>query len=107
MPLPADSFWRALSDPSRRALYERLSREGALAVKTLTEGAGISQPAVSRHLALLSEAGLVTHRRDGREVLYAADPAALAPLVDWAQEMTAFWSGRLDGLETLLKRMDQ
>ena len=105
--LPPDDLFRALSDPSRRALFERLCREGEATVGALTEGAGISQPAVSKHLALLKAAGLVADRPAGRQTHYSARPEALAPLSDWAARMTEFWNARLDALEDLLTRMDQ
>ena len=107
MPPSADTLWRALSDPTRRALFETLTREGAQPVKALTATVEISQPAVSRHLSVLAEAGLVHPRKDGREIHYSADLAALAPIVGWARQMTAFWDQRLDDLDQLLKRMDQ
>src|SRR3569833_3327686 len=100
-------IFRALGDPTRRALYERLSRHGEHSVHALTDGAGVSQPAVSKHLGVLKAAGLVRDRRQGRETHYSADLAVLRPLVDWADRYTAFWRGRLDALEDLLKRMDQ
>jgi DNA-binding transcriptional ArsR family regulator len=73
----------------------------------LTEEAGVSQPAVSKHLGVLKSAGLVRHRRAGRETHYRAQPKALAPLIDWMSLYGAFWRDRFDRLETLLKRMDQ
>jgi DNA-binding transcriptional ArsR family regulator len=103
----ADALFRALSDPTRRALFERLCREGEHTVAVLTSGAGVSQPVVSKHLGILREAGLVRGRIDGRQTHYSADRAALAPLVDWTREMGAFWEGRFDALENLLERMDQ
>ncbi|NDV00194.1 ArsR/SmtB family transcription factor [Pseudoroseicyclus tamaricis] len=105
--MTADSLFRSLSDPTRRALFERLCREGEQAVALLTQGAGVSQPAVSKHLAVLREAGLVTARPQGRQTHYSARPEALSPLVDWTAEMAGFWESRLDVLESLLKRMDQ
>lgn len=102
-----DLTFKALADPTRRAIFERLCREGAQTVATLTTGAGISQPAVSKHLAVLKQAGLVLDRPDGRQTHYRAQLDALAPLVDWTSEMASFWKGRLDRLEDLLKRMDQ
>lgn len=107
---PTDShadLFRALGDPTRRALFERLSRGGELTVHALTQGAGVSQPAVSKHLAVLKSAGLVRDRREGRETHYAARPEALKPLVDWMTLYGAFWEGRFDRLEDLLRRMDQ
>jgi DNA-binding transcriptional ArsR family regulator len=106
MPEP-DTLFKALGDPTRRALYERLARGGEQTVHALTGPAGVSQPAVSKHLAVLKAAGLVRDRREGRETHYSAEPKALGPLVDWMAHYGAFWEGRLNRLEDLLKRMDQ
>lgn len=102
-----DVLFATLADPTRRALFERLCRDGALTVGTLTAGAGISQPAVSKHLGVLKRAGLVRDRHEGRLTHYSAEPRALAPLADWTKRMTGFWEGRFDELEQLLARMDQ
>ena len=102
-----DLVFRALSDPTRRAIFERLSREGELTVHVVTGQAGISQPAVSKHLAQLKLAGLVRDRRQGRETHYSVDPQGLGPLIEWTTEMAAFWRSRFDDLEDLLNRMDQ
>jgi DNA-binding transcriptional ArsR family regulator len=102
-----DLLFRALADPTRRALFERLCRKGEQTVGALTARAGISQPAVSKHLAVLKQAGLVRDRHEGRERHYSAHPGALAPLLDWAGQMRTFWEGRIDQLEDLLKRMNQ
>jgi DNA-binding transcriptional ArsR family regulator len=101
-----DEVFRALADPTRRAIYERLMREGEQTVRALTDFAGVSQPAVSKHLALLKVAGLVHHRPTGRQVHYRADPQGLAPLADWMKQYGAFWESRFDRLEDLLERMD-
>ena len=103
----ADALFKALADPTRRALFERLCREGERTVGVLTAGAGVSQPVVSKHLGVLKDAGLVRGRIDGRQTHYSAELAALGPLVDWTKEMAKFWDGRFDALETLLGRMDQ
>jgi DNA-binding transcriptional ArsR family regulator len=97
----------ALADPTRRAIFERLSREGEQTVRVLTDHAGVSQPAVSKHLGVLKLAGLVRDRRDGRRTHYSAQPEGLAPLIDWMGLYGAFWRQRLDRLEDLLNRMDQ
>jgi DNA-binding transcriptional ArsR family regulator len=76
-------------------------------VGALTAQAGVSQPAVSKHLGVLKQAGLVRDRPAGRQTHYSAQLAALAPLIDWTGEMTGFWEGRFDDLEDLLRRMDQ
>lgn len=107
MPATDDILFKTLSDPTRRALFERLCRDGEQTVGALTAGAGVSQPAVSKHLGVLKEAGLVRDRPHGRQTHYSADPMALRPLVDWASRMTGFWEARFDDLEDLLKRMDQ
>jgi len=107
VPNARDVLFRTLADPTRRALFERLCREGEQTVAALTAQAGVSQPAVSKHLGLLREAGLVRHRHDGRQTHYRAQPDALAPLIDWTGQMAGFWQSRFDRLEDLLKRMDQ
>ena len=105
-PAPDDLF-KALADPTRRALFERLLREGELNVRALTEQSGVSQPAVSKHLGVLKLAGLVLERPEGRAVHYRAAPRGLAPLMDWMRFYAVFWDERMDRLETLLNRMDQ
>ena len=102
-----DMLFRTLADPTRRAIFERLCREGEQTVTALTARAGVSQPAVSKHLGILKQAGLVSDRQEGRLTHYGAQLGALAPLVDWTREMAGFWERRFDALEDLLKRMDQ
>lgn len=102
-----DTIFRSLADPTRRAIFERLCLDGDQNVLALTEQAGISQPAVSKHLAVLKQAGLVSGWQEGRQTRYAANVEALAPLVDWTRTMSRFWDAKLDGLDELLKRMDQ
>jgi len=102
-----DVLFRSLADPTRRAIFERLCREGEKTVGTLTARAGVSQPVVSKHLGILKQAGLVRGRHEGRETHYSAQLCALAPLIDWASQMAGFWEDRFDDLENLLKRMDQ
>jgi len=102
-----DALFRILADPTRRAIFERLCRDGEQTVGALTARAGVSQPAVSKHLGVLKGAGLVRDRHEGRQTHYSAQAAALAPLVDWSSQMTGFWQSRFDDLEDLLKRMDQ
>src|ERR1700761_967069 len=103
----ADVLFKSLADPTRRALFERLSRDGGQTVRMLTNHAGVSQPAVSKHLGVLKRAGLVRARHKGRETHYTAQPRALAPLLDWMSDYSRFWQDRFDRLEDLLNRMDQ
>ncbi|HZD92560.1 MAG TPA: metalloregulator ArsR/SmtB family transcription factor [Pseudolabrys sp.] len=102
-----DLLFRTLADPTRRTIFERLCREGDQTVAALTAQAGVSQPAVSKHLAVLKRAGLVLDRHQGRQTHYSAQIGALAPLIDWTKQMAGFWQSRFDDLEDLLKRMDQ
>ena len=102
-----DLLFRTLADPTRRALFERLCREGEQTVGALTAQAGVSQPAVSKHLGVLKSAGLVRDRHEGRQTHYSAQLDALSPLTDWTHQMRGFWDARLDHLEDLLNRMDQ
>jgi DNA-binding transcriptional ArsR family regulator len=98
---------KALSDPTRRAIFERLCTKGELTVHALTDPSGVSQPAISKHLGALKGAGLVYGRHEGRETYYRAEPQALAPLMDWIGFYSTFWHERFDSLEDLLRRMDQ
>ena len=107
MPAMTDHVFKALSDPTRRAIFEHLTRHGEHTVHALTNRAGVSQPAVSKHLTVLKRARLVRHRHEGRETHYSAQPQSLAPLVDWMTQYGAFWRERFDRLESLLERMDK
>ena len=102
-----DALFRALADPTRRAIFEKLCTGGEQTVGGLTAQAKVSQPAVSKHLFILKQAGLVMDRHEGRQTHYSARGEALVPLRDWTAQMTRFWENRFDDLEDLLKRMDQ
>jgi DNA-binding transcriptional ArsR family regulator len=107
MPESHDAIFRSLADPTRRAIFERLCKEGAQTVGALTARCAVSQPAVSKHLGVLKRAGLVRDQHEGRQTYYSAEIRALTPLVDWTNRMAGFWESRFDDLEELLKRMDQ
>jgi DNA-binding transcriptional ArsR family regulator len=102
-----DVPFKTLADPTRRAVFERLCRDGEQTVRTLTDQSGVSQPAVSKHLGILKLAGLVRDSHEGRGKHYSAQLRALASLIDWTSQITGFWQNRFDHLEHLLKRMDQ
>jgi DNA-binding transcriptional ArsR family regulator len=104
--ISADLF-KALGDPTRRAIFEWLARDGEQTVHGLTLRAGVSQPAVSKHLAVLKLARLVRNRKDGRETHYSAQPHALVPLVDWMSHYGVFWRDRFERLEALLSKMEK
>lgn len=101
-----DSVLRALADPTRRGIYERLTAAGEITVGGLTQGSGVSQGAVSQHLKTLKQAGLVSERPEGRNVFYRANPQGLEPMLEWMTRYAVFWSQRLDVLEGLLRRDD-
>jgi len=98
-------IFQALADPSRRAIFESLTR-GEVAVKDLTARFDLSQPAVSQHLAVLKDAGLVSGRREGRQVFYQVEPQGMKPLIDWLTHYRAFWLDRVGRLERLLEQLD-
>ena len=106
MEAKAGAIFKTLGDPRRRAIFQRLSREGEQTVHALTDFVGVSQPAVSKHLGALKRAGLVRDRRQGRETHYSAEPKGLVPLADWMAFYGPLWRDRFDLLESLVNRMD-
>jgi DNA-binding transcriptional ArsR family regulator len=93
----------ALADPTRRALLELLAG-GELPAGELAERFPVSRPAISRHLRVLREAGLVTARTEGKRRLYALDPRPLRELDDWLAPYRDLWAQRLDALDTEIAR---
>jgi DNA-binding transcriptional ArsR family regulator len=98
---------KTLADPTRRAVFERIAREGEVAATGLVHGTKVSQPAVSQHLRALREAGLVAERRDGRHIFYSVARGGLAPLTDWLGHYQAFWRERFNNLEQLLQESEK
>jgi DNA-binding transcriptional ArsR family regulator len=101
-----DAVLRALADPTRRGLFERVTAADEITVGDLTQGSGVSQGAVSQHLKALKQAGLVSERPEGRKVFYRANPQGLEPMLEWMTRYAVFWSQRLDVLEQLLREDD-
>jgi DNA-binding transcriptional ArsR family regulator len=93
----------ALADPTRRELVELLAA-GELAAGELAHRFPVSRPAVSRHLRVLREAGLVRARVDGKRRMYALDPRPLRELDDWLERYRDLWAQRLDALDTEIAR---
>ena len=101
-----DVIMRALADPTRRAVFERVVGSDEITVAELTRGSSVTQGAISQHLKALKTAGLVAERPEGRNVFYRAEPDGLAPLVDWMSHYGVFWRTRFANLRTLLKEID-
>ena len=101
------TLMRALADPTRRAVFERIVGSDEITVVDLTRGSGVTQGAISQHLKSLKQAGLVAERPEGRNVYYRAEPQGLTPLVDWMSHYGVFWRERFANLRTLLKEIDR
>jgi DNA-binding transcriptional ArsR family regulator len=101
-----NAVMRALADPTRRAVFERVVKSDEITVVELTRGSGVTQGAVSQHLKSLKQAGLVAERPEGRNVYYRAQPEGLAPLADWMSHYGVFWRERFADLRELLKEID-
>jgi DNA-binding transcriptional ArsR family regulator len=93
----------AIADPTRRELVALLA-EGEIAAGDLADRFPVSRPAISRHLRVLREAGLVRSRTEGRRRLYALDPAPLRELDAWLEPYRDLWAQRLDALDTEIAR---
>jgi DNA-binding transcriptional ArsR family regulator len=105
-PTAIDTVMRALANPTRRAVYERIAGSAEITVVELTRGSGVTQGAISQHLKSLKQAGLVVERPEGRKVYYRAQPEGLTPLFDWMSHYGVFWRERLANLRSLLKEID-
>ena len=99
-----DVLFRTLADPTRRAIFERLCVDGEQTVGALTAGAGVSQPAVSKHLGVLRKVGLVTVSKQGQRRLYELNAKELKPVYDWAKEFERFWTHQLDRIKERAER---
>src|SRR5260370_26784064 len=103
----AGSILKALADPTRRAIFEWLARDGEQTVHGLTARAGVTQPAVSKHLAVLKLARLVRDRRGGRGNHYSAQPPALVPLLDLMSHFGVFLRDPFDCFEAPFKKKEK
>ncbi len=98
-----DSTYAALADPSRRAILSRL-RDGELRVTEIAAPFDVSLNAVSKHLKVLERAGLVSRSVRGRDHFFSMEPESLQDAANWIETYRTFWEGRLDDLESFLKR---
>lgn len=99
------SVFQAVSDPTRRALLDLLA-DGERAVRDLLGFFRMTQPAISQHLRVLREAGLVSERRAGRLRIYSLNANPLRAVYDWAAHYERFWTRKLDGLGAYLDRQE-
>jgi DNA-binding transcriptional ArsR family regulator len=95
--------YSAIADPTRRELLRILAERGELPLHELTARFPFGRTAVSKHLTVLKEAGLVTDRKIGRETRYRLNAAPLQEIQDWLSYYNRFWSARIDRLKTLLE----
>ena len=95
----------AISDPTRRRIVELLAQHDRTAGELVAEF-DLSAPAISQHLNVLREAGLVTTRAEGQSRIQALNPAGLDQLGDWLEKTRSIWSQRLDALERELRAED-
>jgi len=95
-------IFSALADETRLGLVERLMREGELPAGDLVSDATISGPAISRHLKVLRQVGIIRQRAEGTRRYYAVRPEALLTISNWTIDHRAFWQTGLDRLETML-----
>jgi DNA-binding transcriptional ArsR family regulator len=90
-----EPVFAAVADPTRRALLERLRAAGPLSISELGEGLPMTRQAVTKHLAILRESGLIRVRRSGRERLHELDASPLREVDDWLRPYAEAWDDRL------------
>ena len=95
--------FHALADPTRRRIVETLAG-GETGFGELADTFDMSRPAVSQHLKVLKEAGLVAARAEAQRRIYRLEPAALEKVDDWLESVRAYWNPRLDALERALRK---
>jgi DNA-binding transcriptional ArsR family regulator len=98
-----DKF-NALAEPNRRRILEMIAIQGPLAVSEINEHFGISAPAISQHLKVLREAGLLQMQKKAQRRLYSLQPDGVDELWQWLSDMRQFWHARLDSLEVQLNK---
>jgi DNA-binding transcriptional ArsR family regulator len=103
-PSGAAPVFAALGDETRLGLVGRLSAEGPLSIAALTEGAGVSRQAITKHLCALSDAGLVRSRRRGRERIWQLEPRRLGDARGYLEGISAAWDAALDRLRVFVER---
>ena len=97
------NVFTAIADPTRRAILDLL-RQGEQPVKQIAKPFSMSLPAISQHLSVLCEAGLVTQRKEGRQRFYRLNPEPLKQVSDWVNHYEQFWQEKLDVLGNYLEK---
>jgi DNA-binding transcriptional ArsR family regulator len=101
-PLAQSDVFQAIADPTRRAILDRL-QAGPAPVNSLAEGFPQSRPAISKHLRILKDAGIVSEQRQGRERVYRLHPDRLSEIADWLLTYRDFWQTSLNRLKQRLE----
>jgi DNA-binding transcriptional ArsR family regulator len=101
MPAPDDELWSAIGDPSRRRVLDLLVRAGEASASALADEVPFTRQAVMKHLAILEDAGLVTRRKEGREVRYRVDAERLDEATRTLAQLARDWDRRLDTIKQL------
>ncbi len=101
-----DATFAALSDPTRRAILALLA-EGAFTVGALAEPFAISAPAISRHLRVLEDAGLIRREKDAQRRIIRLQPTALRDASEWIEQYRKFWEDKFDALTSYLKDIQE
>src|SRR5712691_5680775 len=102
-----DAAFRAIADPTRRALLDLLLTEGRLAAGHTAQSFQMSRPAVSKHLRILRSAGLVRERREGRNRFYEVNAAPLKAVDQWLASYRVFWNRKLKNLKGFVERHEK
>jgi DNA-binding transcriptional ArsR family regulator len=98
---PDDQLWSAIADPSRRRVLDLLVDGGEASASSLADHVPFSRQAVSKHLVVLEEVGLISRRKQGREVLYRVEGARLDQATRAMAELASRWDRRLEAIKTL------
>lgn len=101
-----DRTFAALADPTRRALLARLEGEESVSVSELARPFSMSLPAVMKHLDVLSDAGLIEKRKEGRTVSCSLNAEPMKDAMEWLDRYKRFWAGNLDRLAAMLEAED-
>ncbi len=98
--------FQAIADPTRREILHMLAHK-PLNLNTVAENFDVSRPAISKHIKLLTECGLITIRPQGRERFCEARLEKLSEVSDWVEQYRQFWNQKLDALENYLKTLQE